>query len=246
MNSATLNPPSAHSSIDGPLGGALEKASPIKKSKAPPDLLRLQVMGDLVLPSCTKNDFQGFYEKFERLFELLANTEKKERLLIYKFLNAIMLTSCAKRCQQIEERKRLFDWKNQLFLSIANDMSLRSKLSFHYLMSSIPYVSKYCSTCQSCNQEANLPKSKQQHCAACEVKPHFFDLLAMQLKTNKFSGYLFINYDSIPSIQPFQINSRKRLGAIKEKISFSKYCYDVQSLKSIDTASVINMYKKLI
>ena len=84
--------------------------------KLPRGSVKLQFAGDLILAKCDQVELAGLFRRFESLFEALANLEKKQRILCYKLLNALMLTSYAKKASSTEEKRSLFE--NSFFLVV--------------------------------------------------------------------------------------------------------------------------------
>ena len=63
--------------------------------------ITLQFAGELILVHCLQSEFHGLFKRYQSIFEAFANMNREERLLNYKFLNGLMLTSHAKK-QMIE------------------------------------------------------------------------------------------------------------------------------------------------
>ena len=103
--------------------------------------------GDLLFARCGDPELSKLFKRYEAIFETFANLEKSERVLKYKFLIALIITSYAKKTKDPEEKKRLFDMKNELYLNIANDRESRRKCVFRYLSSKNFRVLKFCDDC---------------------------------------------------------------------------------------------------
>src|SRR3954447_22911135 len=78
-----------------PVSKGSEATSEAEDKKAPKrvpqNTLKLQFAGELVLVKNPLRDLSGLFRRYEALFETFANMERHERLINYKFLNALML-----------------------------------------------------------------------------------------------------------------------------------------------------------
>ena len=205
----------------------------------------LMFAGDLILAKCDNPKHRGLFRRFEAIFETLANTEKDERLLRYKLLNALMLTSYAKKAESSEERRRLFDLKNNLFMSIAQDPQLRSKVQYKYLVSKNFRILKYCDACLESNKSLGDDKRLWKHCRDCSVDRNFFNVVAMSHRFPQGSACIFISHDEAKKLPALRLKLKGRLGEVKEEARFEKFQYNVKNLDSISLDSVLKMYDKL-
>ena len=57
--------------------------------------------GDLMLARCPDRDLAQLFRRYEVLLETFANMDREERLINYKFLIGLILTSHAKKTQEI-------------------------------------------------------------------------------------------------------------------------------------------------
>jgi len=217
---------------------------PVKR--VPPGSLKLQFAGELLLVKRPAAPLLKLFRRFEALFEALANFEKSERLLIYRFLAALMLTSHAKKAEETPEKKRLFDLKNDIFLSIANDEVLRRKVAFRYLTSRNVRVLEHCPKCTAENTEAGRSKYVWRYCAQCKVDRNFYNVLAMR---HTFDGGLvtiFLSDDLISKVRSPNLSKRGRLSEQSEEAVFENYRYNARNLDAFDRESVLELHRRII
>ena len=121
--------------------------STVKRKKLPRVVLNYRWRAIYYLLDCGDPELSKLFKRYEAIFETFANLDKAERVLKYKFLIALIITSYAKKKKDSEEKKKLFDMKNQLYLNIANDRESRRKCAFRYLSSKNFRVIKFCDDC---------------------------------------------------------------------------------------------------
>lgn len=215
------------------------------KKRLPPNLLRLQFAGELVLVRNPQRELSGLFRRYEALFEACANMEKSERLVNYKFINALMLTSHAKKAVTVEDKKKLFDMKNKLFLALANDKDLRPKLAFKYLVSKNFRVTDFCADCTKRNTETGLKRHAWKFCKTCKVDRNFYNVMSIQYKFKDGAVTLFLSNDLIPQVQNPPVKKKGKLEDVTEEAIFQRYHYNVRNLDAFDVKSVVEWHNKL-
>jgi len=231
-------------------GAELESTTPgVPKKVAkrlPQGSLQLQFAGELVLVRNPTRALAGLFRRYEALFEAFANMPRPERAINYRFLSALMLTSHAKKCASTDERKRLFEMKNAIFLSLANDRETRRKLAFRYLISKKFRVIEFCTGCRSKNTLSELPQHQWKHCKNCKVDRNFYNVVSMHHIFNEGSATLFLSNDLIPEIKGLQMNKKGRLDEVTEEALFQRYHYNIGNLDAISLTSVLAWHDKLM
>lgn len=214
--------------------------------RVPPNLLKLQFAGELVLIRNPDRDLSGLFRRYEALFEAFANMDRGERVVNYKFINALMLTSHAKKAGDIEQKKQLFDLKNALFLSLANDRETRKKLAFKYCVSKNFRVTEFCNECIARNEEQGIKRHNWKFCKACKIDRNFYNVLSMHHKFTSGSATLFLSNDLIEQVKGLQIKKKGKLEDTKEEATFQRYHYNVRNLDAFDLQSVLDWHKRLL
>ncbi len=220
--------------------------SETKPKKIAPGSVRLQFAGDMVLAKRPDPKVSGLFQRFDHLFEFLANQNRTERLLIYKMLNGLMLTSHARKAPVAVLKQQLFELKNEIYLNIANNPSLRRFLKFHYLTSKQRLVLEFCSDCTVKNTTAELEKFKWTSCKSCKVDTNFFNVLCMQHEFKDGSFRLFISHEHMEKVHDLKILKKEKIAGIKEEGVYKKYHYNTQTLDAFDLDSVLKLHQKLI
>lgn len=221
-----------------------ESTEPPKRM--PPESVSLQFAGELIMPKCENKDLTGLFRRYQLLFEHFANMEKLERVLNYRILCALLLTSHAKKSTDPEQKKKLFDMKNELYINIANDMTLRRKVAFRYLVSKNFCVVEYCADCTKKQTEENVPKHSWKYCKRCKIDRSFYNVLSMYHKFTKGFSCIFLSNDQMPSINSLKVKQKGKIDGAKEEARFDKYQYNVRNLDAISLDSALNMYKKVM
>ncbi len=214
--------------------------------RIPPGSVRLRFAGELVVPQCTEKSFAGLFRRYEALFELFANMEKPERLLNYHLITALVLTSYAKKAEDGEQKKNLFNLKNNLYLAVANDRDLRRSVAFKYLKSKNFLVTKYCDECEKRNAEAKLERHDWKYCKNCKVDRDFYNVLSMHHRFDK--GYLtvFLSNDLVPQIKGLKIKKKGKIGDHKEEGRFDKFQYNIRNLDAVSLDDALALYHRLV
>ncbi len=222
-----------------------ETASERKARKMASGSIKLQFAGDLVLVRNTQKPLSGLFKRYADLFEALANMDKDHRNLVYRFMTALMLTSHAKKATHVETKRKLFEHKNDLYVAMANERSLRRIFEFKYLVSKNFRVISYCDTCAKKNAEAGLDRHKWKYCKACNVDHNFYNLLSMEVKFPNGWARLFLSNDQIPRLKGFRIPRKVKAGDLSEEAMFDRYHYNSRNLDAIEIDSVLTLNAKL-
>ena len=212
--------------------------------KLPRGSVKLQFAGNLILAKCNDSNLEGLFKRYEALFESLANMPKKERILSYKILNALMLTSYAKKSDTLEEKRKLFDLKNKLFLSIAGNPDYRKLIDLKYLVSKNFRITQYCENCSSNNAEANQPRHKWKHCKECSVDRDFYNIVCMRFILSNGYFQIFLSNDQVGKLPFGKPKKKEKLSETKEEAHFGKYQYNSKNLDAIVLDSVMAVYNK--
>jgi hypothetical protein len=208
--------------------------------------LKLQFAGELILVKNAQKSLGGLFKRYAALFETLANLPKEERGLAYKIFTGLMLTSHAKKTTSAETRRKLFELKNQLFLTIANDRALRRRLEFKYLVSKNFRVVKYCESCQKTNAEQSLERHKWKYCKQCDVDHNFYNLLSMETRFPQGFARMFISNDQIAKLEYFKLPRRVNVDTLKEEAIIDQFHYNTRNLDAIELESVMSVHTKLL
>jgi hypothetical protein len=207
--------------------------------------VKLQFAGDLILVKTSSKTNGGLFKRYTELFEALANIEKETRYIIYRFLTCLILTSHARKTTKVEEKRRLFEQKNDFFVAMANERSLRKLFEFKYLVSKNFRVLKYCESCIKKNTEDGNDKHKWKYCRACDVDHNFYNLLSMEIKFNGGLARLFLSNDQIPRLKGFKLPKKIAAGELSEEAIFDRYHYNSRNLDAIDPGNLMLLYEKL-
>lgn len=208
--------------------------------------LKLQFAGDLILVKNPNKSVVGLFKRYAALFETLANLPKEQRGLVYKIMTGLMLTSHARKANTSEDRRKLFDQKNMIFLSIVNDRSLRRQLEFKYLVNKNFRVLKYCDRCQELNTISGVDKHKWKYCKACDVDHNFYNLLSMETRFPSGLARLFISNDQITKINYFKLPAKIKSDLIKEEAVINQFHYNTRNLDAINLDSVNQLFQKVM
>lgn len=218
-----------------------------RKKRIPPGSIKLQVMGDLLFARISDRELAQLFKRYESLLEECANMDRDERILNYKFLIALILTSHAKKTNDISERKEIFDLKNALYLNIANHKANRKKLLFRYLKAKNFRVIKFCDECQKSNSESNLPRHKWKFCKNCEIDRQFFNVLQMSHRFGENGSFsIFLSHELIDQVKDLKISHKGSLEKSKEDGRLGRYQYNVRNLDVFDLESIKLAQKKLL
>ena len=214
--------------------------------RMPVGSVSLAFAGELILPKCDDKELSGLFKRYQVLFEHFANMDKEERILNYRMLCGLILTSHAKKIKSPEQKKTLFDLKNELYLSIANHMKLRRKVAFRYLVSKNFCVVAYCSSCTKRQEKENVPRHEWKYCKNCKVDRSFYNVLSMYHKFTKGYGCMFLSNDQMPQIKGIKVKQKGKLDGAMEEARYDKYQYNVRNLDAIALESALKMFKKVL
>jgi hypothetical protein len=214
--------------------------------RMPAGSIRLQFAGDLILAARPAKEYLGLFRRYESLLELFANQEIKERVINYKLLNALMITSHAKKMANSEERRRLFDLKNHIFLDLTNNLESRKKIGLKYLISSHFRVVNFCENCAAANSTNETPRHKWKFCDKCQVDRNFYNIMALQHKFDSGSATIFLSNDHVSKVKNPGIHTKGRREDFEEEAVFKNYRYTIRNLDAIDLESVLKMHDRLM
>jgi hypothetical protein len=218
----------------------------ISRKKIPTNSIHLQVAGDLLFARCSDRTLNAQFKRYETLLEKFANMEREERMINYCFLVGLILTSHAKRTQDKQVRRDLFDRKNELFLKLANARSFRKKLSFLYLDSKNFLVLEYCPACKALNENTTLPKHKWHSCKECKIDRKFYNVLAIHHKFLNGSATMFLSNDLIHKVVGLKPPQVGDIDHYKEEAKYQKYHYNTQTLSVFSLESTLKAHAKLL
>ena len=214
--------------------------------RMPVGSVSLQFAGELILPKCDDKELSGLFRRYQVLFKHFANMDKEERILNYRMLCAMMLTSHAKKIKSAEQKKTLFDLKNELYLSIANHMQLRRKVAFRYLASKNFCVVEYCKKCTETQTKEELPRHEWKYCKDCTIDRSFYNVLSMYHKFTKGYGCIFLSNDQMKNLKGIKVKQKGKLEGAIEEARFDKYQYNVRNLDAIALDSTLKMFKHVL
>ncbi|MGE0172902.1 MAG: hypothetical protein AB7T49_08960 [Oligoflexales bacterium] len=216
------------------------------KVKIPLGTAHLKMAGDLLLGQIKDKALHPFFKKYQLLLEHLANTQPEERLTVYHYFLALILTSHARRSEDLEEKRRLFDLKNELFFHIVNNINLRKKLGLKYLVTKNFRVTEFCATCQENNKTQNLQRHQWKFCQNCKIDRKFFNVLCMTYKFNEGLAHLFLSNDLIDKVKNLPNVKRDKLENFTETLTWKKYKYPSKSLYIFDLTDAQAIHPKLL
>jgi hypothetical protein len=217
-----------------------------KKKKIPAGSIPLMMAGDLLLARCTNREYSQVFRRYEAILETFANMERDERLMNYKFLVALMLTSHAKKLQSVQERKALFDLKNQLYFNVANSKVNRRKIAFRYLVSKNFRVVEFCEVCKTKNAAEGLERHKWKFCRNCNVDRKFYNVLQMSHHFENGTMALYLSNDLVHLVENLKVTQKGKLENAKEEGRFDKFHYNVKNLDIFTLDSVKKVQARLL
>ncbi len=220
--------------------------NPVTPKKMPRGSIKLQFAGDLILARSPDPSLSGLFRRYEAIFEACANMPKEERILNYKFLCALMLTSYAKKEENVEKKKELFDKKNKLYLDIANKPHQRRVCAFRYLVSKNFRVLEFCPKCTKSNTEAGLERHKWKFCNKCTIDRNFYNVVSMFHRFQNGSVCIYLSNDHLNRLPFKNIKQKGKLEDHKEEALYDKYHYNAKNLDAIDLDSVLKLYDKVL
>lgn len=227
------------------MSSATETVKPPKK--IPKGSIKLQFAGDVIVPVLPNIKYAGLFKRYESLFENCVSLSKEERLLQYKFILALILTSYAKKTEDADKRKEIFDLKNKTYLDICSVVEHRRFLSFKYLQSKNFRVLNFCESCTAKNTEEKREKHSWKFCGECKVDRNFYNVLCLH---HRFKGgfySVFLSNDLISKI-PFKIKNLKKgkLEEVDEGAKYDKFQYNSKNMDVFEWESVVKASKKIL
>lgn len=236
-------------SANAPTGEKANQEKPRKLRgsalKPVPASIKIDLFGDL-LKFTKKSSSAVSFRKFDQLAVSLAKKSRDERLLIYKIFCGLSLTAHARRTPDVAERKTLFDLKNKLFVSIANDPNSRRMINLRIGVSKRFKVIEYCNECREKNTQENLPAREWKFCQKCKIDRNFYNIISLYHRFEEGSGALFLGFDLMKQLYGYTMIRKVPLTQIAEELSFSKYKFSPKSLISIEIGSLKSCVQKLI
>jgi hypothetical protein len=217
-----------------------------KKKKIPAGSVPLMMAGDLLMARCTNREYSQVFRRYEAILERFANMERDERLINYKFFVALILTSHAKKIQNLQERKEIFDLKNQLYFNLANNKAYRRKLNFKYLVSKNFRVIEFCPACVTKNTAEGLERHKWKFCRNCNVDRKFYNVLQLSHNFENGSMSLYLSNDLVHLVDGLKVAQKGKLESAVEEGRLEKFHYNVKNLDIFTLDSVKKVHARLL
>lgn len=214
-------------------------------AKPVPASIKIEIFGDLIKFS-KKAQSPVAFRKFDQLALHLAQKSRDERVLVYKIFCGLSLTAHARRTPDTTERKKIFDLKNKLFISIANDPNFRKMINLRIGVSKRFKVIEYCASCTEKNNADKIPQREWKFCHKCKIDRNYYNIVSLHHKFETGAGTLFLGMEHLEHIQSFKMIKKVPLTQIDEELSFSKYKYSPKTLISIELESLKQCTQKLI
>ncbi len=202
--------------------------------------------GDLLMARCTNREYSQVFRRYEAILERFANMERDERIINYKFFVALILTSHAKKLQNVQERKEIFDLKNQLYFNIANNKAYRRKLNFRYLVSKNFRVLEFCAACITKNTADGLERHKWKFCRNCNVDRKFYNVLQLSHNFDNGSMSLYLSNDLVHLVDGLKVAQKGKLDTAEEEGRLDKFHYNVKNLDIFGLESVKKVHARLL
>lgn len=229
------------------MGSALSNdEATAKKKKIPAGTIPLMMAGDLLLARSTNREYSQVFRRYEAILEVFANMDRDERIMNYKFFIALILTSHAKKLQSVQERKALFDLKNELYFNVANNKQQRRKIAFRYLVSKNFRVVTFCESCQAKNTAEGLERHKWKFCRNCVVDRKFYNVLQMSHHFENGTMSLYLSNDLVHKVDNLKVTQKGKLENQKEEGRFDKFHYNVKNLDIFTLDSVKKVQARLL
>lgn len=213
--------------------------------KPVPASIKLDLFGDL-LKFSKKSPAVVSFRKFDQLAVFLAQKPREERILIYKMFCGLSLTAHARRTPETAERKKIFDLKNKLFISIANDPNVRKMINLRIGVSKRFKVISYCADCTEKNTNEKIPAREWKFCPKCKIDRNYYNIISMQHKFSEGSAALFLGQEHLESLHFHKLIKKVPLAQIVEEMSFAKYKFSPKTLISIELESLRQSALKLL
>ena len=221
-------------------------AAKIQLKRLPQGVVPIMLVGDLIMAQSPGLEYAGLFKRYEELFASFANLPKEERFLVYKFFTALVLTSFAKKTTDSQEKKSLYNQKNEIFFEIVKNPDYRKKVTFAYLNSKNFRVLEYCADCQKNNAQLNLERKNWKFCKRCKVDREFYNVLSMRHKWQDGEMSIFLSNDLIDQLPiSRQKLRRSSLGDSKEGGQFRNFQYNAKNLDIFTKESVAKLVTKI-
>ncbi len=222
-----------------------ETSSSIKKM--PVGAVDLVFTSDILIPKCKDKEALHFFRRYEFLLEKIASYSKEDRYIKYKFIVGLILTSHAKKTLDKDLKKQLFDLKNEIYLSIINDLNSRRKISIKYLSSKNFIVRSYCPECQKENEEnENVPTHKKKFCKNCQIDRNYYDVVSIYHKFGEKSGFnLFLSKDRMSEIKHWKPKDKIPLTEPEGGV-LGKYKYNISNMSAFNLDSTVKFARTLL
>ena len=222
-----------------------EKNSSIKKM--PVGAVDLVFTSDILIPKCKDKEALHFFRRYEFLLEKIASYSKEDRYIKYKFIVGLILTSHAKKTLDKDLKKELFDLKNDIYLSIINDLNSRRKISIKYLSSKNFIVKSYCPECQKANDQASdIPNHKKKFCKNCQIDRNYYDVISIYHKFGEKSGFnLFLSKDRMNEIKHWKPKDKIPLTEPEGGV-LGKYKYNISNMSAFNLDSTVKFARTLL
>ncbi len=220
----------------------MTEAKQIKK--IPADSLPLIFAGDLVMSKCPNKDWSGLFKRYGFILEHLANEDKTTRNIKYKIITALALGSHAKHTEDADERKHLYDLKNDLFFSLVSNKELEDQFKIRYLATNRFLVTKFCDSSKEENSGIT-EKWKWKHCKNCEVDRNFFNVYALNYRSKGFAACLFASNDQKSRFEKANFKKDK-LEKYAEEILIGNYTYNSKNMSAFELKGLLELNSKLI
>ena len=222
----------------GPVANPANPAVPeTVRRKLKPEAILANVFGDLLKFSKKSPQIQAPFRKYDTLALHLAAGTREERILMSGFLFGLALTAHARRNKNTEQRKKMFDIKNRLFLALANKSEFRRVCNFRILQNKRFKVTKYCDDCLRKNTEGKLAPREWKYCSRCTVDRNFYDVLSMYHKFEEGGASLFLGNELLHEVRGLRNVKRMPFGLVEEVVTFNKYTYSPRTLVALDFKS---------
>ena len=218
----------------------------VPKRKIEPESIIVNVFGDLLKFSKKVPQSQTPFRKYDFFAMSLVDVEKEQRYMLYAFLLGLGLTAHARRIKDSAQRKEVFNLKNELFLTTANNFSMRRMLNFRHCQSKRFKVTKYCDSCLAANKAANLLPRMWKYCQNCTVDRDYYNVLSMFHKFPEGGASLFLGNDLLAEVKGLKVLKKIPFGHLEEEIKYKKYAFSPKTLVCLELTSLIKAAKQVL
>lgn len=223
-----------------------KKEKEVTKAKTPPESVRMDLFGDLLKFSKKNPTVFLPLRKFEVIAETLVGWEREERILLYKFLCGLVITAHARRTNDTQTRKKLFDVKNRLYLSIANNLALRRVLNFRFCVSKRFKVLSYCENCSAANATSGSKPRDWKFCSQCKVDRSYYNVISLYHRHAQGGASLFLGKELLPQLVRMKPIKHVDLEEVKEQFTFGRYRLGPRNLNVVDLSTALVCSEKLL